>query len=277
MTEGLVTFREGLEAALVVGILARFTPMGQRWLIGAGVGAAILLSLLSAYLLEAVAATHALWEIGFSFAAAGLLIYMVGWMRRRGAALSQELQSAAHADSAGVLFWMAFTAVAREGLETALFLRTLWKIHNHLSWVGGLTGLLLAAMIGLVIFILGKRLPIKTFFNFSSVLLLLIAAGVAAYGMHEILEYAAPYAEVIHELEEAKAWTVLPPSSSVSGAYSGLYTQYEGLYYHPLHHKGYIGAILHALMGWRANMSWAEVVTGLLTFGVGLWWWRKKA
>jgi high-affinity Fe2+/Pb2+ permease len=81
--KGWVTFREGLEAALVVGILARVVPSNQRWLIGAGVGAAILMSLVAAGLLSAIAATHVLWEIGFSLLAAGLLIYMVGWMRRQ--------------------------------------------------------------------------------------------------------------------------------------------------------------------------------------------------
>ena len=276
MSEGLVTFREGLEAALVVGILARVVPSNQRWLIGAGVGAAILMSLVAAGLLSVIAATHVLWEIGFSLLAAGLLIYMVGWMRRQGASLSQHLRTTAQHSSGWVLFGMAFTAVAREGLETVLFLRALWTMQSQLSWIGGLLGLLVAIALGFLLFSLGKRLPMKTFFTISSVLLILIAAGIAAYAMHEILEYGAAQSPLLHEIEEAKAWQLFPPSSQPPAAYEWLYAFYEGKYFHPLHHKGYIGSIFHALMGWRASMSWAEIATWLLTATIGLWWWYRN-
>ncbi len=276
MSEGLVTFREGLEAALVVGILARVVPSSQRWLIGAGVGAAIFMSFVAAGLLSAIAATHVLWEIGFSLLAAGLLIYMVGWMRRQGASLSQHLRTTAQHSSGWVLFGMAFTAVAREGLETVLFLRALWSMQSQLSWVGGFLGLLVAIALGFLLFSLGKRLPMKTFFTSSSILLILIAAGIAAYAMHEILEYGAAQSPRLHEIEEATAWRLFPPLSEPPAAYRWLYTFYEGKYFHPLHHKGYIGSILHALMGWRASMSWAEIATWLLTATIGLWWWQRN-
>lgn len=276
MSEGLVTFREGLEAALVVGILARVVPLSQRWLIGAGVGAAILMSLVAAGLLSAIAATHVLWEIGFSLLAAGLLIYMVGWMRRQGASLSQHLRITAQHSSGWVLFGMAFTAVAREGLETVLFLRALWSMQSQLSWVGGLLGLLVAIALGFLLFSLGKRLPMKTFFTGSSILLILIAAGIAAYAMHEILEYGAAQSPRLHQIEEAKAWQLFPALPQPPTAYGWLYTFYEGKYFHPLHHKGYIGSIFHALMGWRASMSWAEIAIWLLTATIGLWWWQRN-
>jgi len=276
VSEGLVTFREGLEAALVVGILARFTPLGRRWLIGAGVGLAILMSMLAAWLLNALAATHALWEIVFSLLAAGLLLYMVGWMRRQGASLSHQLKTTAQAHTGWVLFGMAFTAVAREGLETALFLRALWSMQSDFSWVGGLAGLLVAIIIGFLLFSLGKRLPMKTFFNLSSILLILIASGIAAYAVHEILEYGASYSTLLHEIEEAKAWQLFPPHTHPPAKYGWLYAFYEGQYFHPLHHKGYIGSFLNALMGWRASMSWAEVLNWLFTGFAGLWWWHRN-
>jgi high-affinity iron transporter len=276
MSEGLVTFREGLEAALVVGILARVVPLAQRWLIGAGIGAAILMSLLAAWVISAIAATHALWEIGFSLLGAGLLLYMVGWMRRQGANLSHHLRATAQGSSAWMLFSMAFTAVAREGLETVLFLRALWSMQSQLSWMGGLLGLFVAMAVGFLVFRLGKRLPMKTFFTLSSVLLILIASGIAAYAVHEILEYGALRSPLLHEIEEAKAWRLFPPLSQPSGEYPWLYAFYEGQYFHPLHHKGYIGSVLHALIGWRASMSWVEIITWFLTCTIGLWWWHRN-
>ena len=276
MSEGLVTFREGLEAALVVGILARFAPPDRRWLIGAGVGAAVLMSVLAAGLLRAMAATHALWEITFSVLASGLLIYMVGWMRRQGASLSHQLKISAQGGSAWVLFGMAFMAVAREGLETALFLQALWSMQSHFSWIGGFVGLLVAITFGFLLFKLGKRLPMKTFFTLSSMLLILIAAGIAAYAVHEILEYGASHSRLLHEIEEAKAWKLFPPSTEPPATQGWLYAFYEGKYFHPLHHKGYIGSLLHALVGWRASMSWAELLTWLFAGMVGLWWWHKN-
>ncbi len=276
VSEGLVTFREGLEAALVVGILARFAPLAQRWLVGAGVGTAILLSIVAAWLLNAIAASHALWEIGFSLLAAGMLLYMVGWMRRQGASLSHQLKATAQGSSGWVLFGMAFMAVAREGLETVLFLQALWSLQSRLSWIGGLMGLLAAIIIGLFLFSLGKRLPMKIFFNLSSILLILIASGIAAYAVHEILEYGASYSTFLHEIEEARAWQVFLPYAQPPATQAWLFAFHEGQYFHPLHHKGYIGSIFHALVGWRASMSWAEVMTWLLTCVTGLWWWHRN-
>ncbi len=276
MSEGLVAFREGLEAALVVGILVRFAPAAQRWLIGAGVGLAVLVSILAGWVLRAIAATHVLWEIGFSLLAAGMLLYMVGWMRRQSASLSQQLKLTAQNSSGWVLLGMAFTAVAREGLETVLFLRALWSMQSNLSWIGGIFGLFGAIAIGFFVFSLGKRLPLKTFFTLSSIMLILIASGIAAYAMHEIVEYGANYSHFLHELEEAKAWKVFLPSAQPPASHTWLYASFDGQFYHPLHHKGYVGSILHALVGWRANMSWAELMVWLLTALFGFWWWHRN-
>ncbi len=172
-------------------------------------------------------------EIGFSLSAAGLLIYMAGWMRRQAASLPAPPHHCPAQLGLGSTRNGFFTAVAQEGLETVLFLRALWTMQSQLSWIGGLLGLLVAIALGFLLFSLGKRLPMKTFFTISSVLLILIAAGIAAYAMHEILEYGAAQSPLLHEIEEAKAWQLFPPSSQPPAAYGWLYALYEESYFHP--------------------------------------------
>jgi high-affinity iron transporter len=217
---------------------------------------------------------HALWEIALSLVAAGFLLYMVIWMRRRGASLSQELREAAQTRIEWVLFSLSFFAVVREGLETALFLRALWYVQEGLSWAGGLIGLLAAAGLGALLFVYSRRVPLRPFFQVTSLLLLLIAAGMTSYAVHEALELGAGRWEWAHELEEAKAWVLFPPQEALPSSQSWLYVEYEGKYYPPLHHKGWIGGVLHALTGWRATMSWIEVAAWLGTFIGGFLLWR---
>ncbi len=277
MSEAFVTFREALEAVLVVGILMRYAPMLQRAYVWGGVLLAVVVSLLGAWMLHAVASANALWEIGLSFLAAVLLLYMVVWMRKRAAAESRYLQGVAQQGEGLVLLFASFSAVAREGLETVIFLRALWHMQAGLSWVGGIVGLLVAIGLGLLVFGFARKVPLRKFFNLSSILLLLIAAGMASYAVHELLELLEGRYEWATALAEAKAWSIFPPKTSVEPKWAWAYAYHAGQYFPPLHHKGWIGAFLHALTGWRASMTWAEVGIWLVTFLGGLWLWRRAA
>ncbi len=277
MSEALVTFRETLEAALVVGLLARFTPQQNRWLLWLGIGSAVLVSLVGGWGLHLIASSHVWWEILLSYAAAGMLLYMVGWMRRRSAALAQTLQQTTQTREGFMLFSMSFLAVAREGLETAIFLRALWHMQHGVSWLSGIIGIALAVAIGLALFYFSAKLPLRPLFHVSSVLLLLIASGIATYGTHETLEYLGERYAFFHELEEAKAWHLFSPATTPPPQLAAWYAFDGEKYYHPLHHKGYLGSLLQVLTGWRASLSWAELATWLLTFSLGWWWWRKKS
>jgi len=275
VSEAFVTFRETLEAALVVGILARYVAPSERLYLWGGVLAAVGASLGAAWALSQIVTGHLLWEISVSAAAAVLLLSMVVWMKHRSASLSHELREAAETRAGWMLFSLAFLAVAREGLETVLFLRALWQMQAGFSWAGGLVGVMLAMGLGLLIFVGSRRIPLRPFFHITSVLLLLLAAGMAAYAMHELIELLEgryPWAE---ELAEAKAWTLFPPVAHPPASWAWAYTCVEGACFPPLHHKGWIGGLLHALVGWRASMSWAEVATWLLTFFVGFFLWRR--
>lgn len=272
-----MTFREGLEAALVVGILARYVRREERMWLWGGILTAILLSLIAAVALSRLTAAHQLWEVIFSALAAGMLLYMVIWMRRRSGTLSQELRNAAQTSSGWLLFGLSLTTILREGLETVLFLRTLWSMQKGLSWVGGLLGLLAALITGILLFIYGRRVPLRSFFNITSVLLLLIAAGMASYAVHELLELLEPRYAWAEKLADAKAWSLFTPETAPPTQYAWAYTFYEGKYYPLLHHKGWLGGVLHVLTGWRASMAWMELLTWGAVFGGGLYLWRRVA
>lgn len=213
----------------------------------------------------------------FSGVAAVLLYYMVIWMQRQSRSLSQTLRRSAQLSTGWLLFGLSFTAVVREGVETVLFLHALWRMQEGLSWIGGCVGVVGAVAVGIAIFIYGRWVPLRAFFSTTSILLLLIAAGMAAYTVHELLELLERYSWA-QRLAQAQAWSLFPPTSSPPSTHSWIYTFSDGQFYPPLHHKGWIGGLLHVLTGWRASMSWIEVGVWSLTFFSGLWlWYRNRA
>ncbi len=198
----LIGLREGLEASLVVSILiAYLVKSGSRRAlppVWAGVGTAITLSVGFG-----VALTLASGEMQFktqetfggtlSLVAVGLVTWMVFWMRRTARFMKAELEGrlqGALALGSGALFAVAFLAVGREGLETALFLWT--NIDNAGSStqpiIGAVLGLATAALLGYLLYRGGLRLNLKRFFTMTGVALIVVAAGVFGYGFHDLQE-----------------------------------------------------------------------------------------
>jgi high-affinity iron transporter len=186
----LITLREGFEAALIVAIvLAAVHRSGRagmdRW-VWAGVGAALALSIVLGVALHltiddltGVARLRTFAVI--CVAAAALLTWMIFWMRRHARALKGELDEriqAALGQSALALAGVAFLAVAREGLETALFLISTTSADDGPDvLIGGLIGLAGAVALGALVYGGGRRIPMKLFFQVTGVLLILFAAG----------------------------------------------------------------------------------------------------
>jgi high-affinity iron transporter len=189
----LITLREGFEAALIVAIVLAAVRRGGhtdlRRFVWAGVGAALLLSIAIGAVLhltiedltgEARLRTFA----AICVAAAGLLTWMIFWMRRHARVLKRELDErveAALAHSALALAGVAFVAVAREGLETALFLISTTTGGDARDVViGGLAGLAVASALGIAVYHGGRAVPMRLFFQVTGVLLILFAAGLLA-------------------------------------------------------------------------------------------------
>jgi high-affinity iron transporter len=198
----LIGLREGLEAALVVGILVAYlVKSGRRELLGAlwaGVAIAAAASLglgalltfgpqgLSFEAQEAIGGT-------LSILAVGLVTWMIFWMARTArhmrSDLHHRLDGAAEAGRVAVVV-MAMLAVGREGLETALFLWAGIQAAGTAQRpvVGAALGLGTAIVLGYLVYRGAVRLNLRVFFSWTGVFLVLVAGGVLAYGVHDLQE-----------------------------------------------------------------------------------------
>lgn len=260
----LLAFREGLEAALILGIvLSVLRRVGRRdrtvvvWM---GAGLAGLISVAVGIGLHAlgVAFEGRAEEIFEGFAmllAAGVLTWMIFWMGRQGRSiqigLEQDVRRAAQGSGTWALFSLAFVAVLREGIELALFLTAAaFTATAGETLVGGLIGLVAAAAAGWLIFSTTARLNVAAFFRVTSVLLILFAAGLVAHGVHEFNE-AGWIPSVIEHV-----WNINPVLDEGSD----------------------VGQLLKALLGYNGNPSLTEVLAYIGYWGaVSLALWRVRA
>jgi high-affinity iron transporter len=202
----VIALREGIEAALIVSIvLAYLKQLGRAdrsRLVWWGTGLAVLLSAALGTLIFAVGAdfegtAEQVFEGLVTLTAVGVLTWMIFWMRRQGARIKSELQH--KVDTALVagglaLAALAFFAVLREGVETALFLFAAAEgtavegggIGAQL--VGAALGLVLAIVLGVLLYRGGIRMNLRSFFKVTGVILIVVAAGLFAYSVHELQE-----------------------------------------------------------------------------------------
>ena len=198
----LIAIREGLEASLIIGILVAYVvKTNRRHLltpIWGGVGAALLLSLgLGGFLALTSAELSARGEELFagtaSVVAVVLVTWMVFWMKRTSRALRDELH--ARVENAAMIGPIAiasaaFFAVVREGLETALFVYSNFQAVGSKvpATIGLVLGLAVATTLGYLIYNRAIRINLSKFFNITGVALIVVAAGVLSYGVHEFQE-----------------------------------------------------------------------------------------
>jgi high-affinity iron transporter len=192
----LITLREGFEAALVVAIVLAAVrrserPEMARW-VWFGTGAALALAVAVGWLIHVTvddltgSARSRVFAI-ICFSAAGLLTWMIFWMRKHARSLKGELEGKAMQamhESAFALGMVAFVAVAREGLETALFLiSTTASSSGNDVLVGALIGIALACVLGVLIYHGSKAISMKRFFQVTGVLIILFAGGLMSRGV----------------------------------------------------------------------------------------------
>jgi high-affinity iron transporter len=198
----LIGLREGLEAALVVSILVAYlVKTGRRdrlapvW---TGVLAAVAMSLVFGALLTFTSSRmsfQAQEAFGgtLSIVAVGFVTWMVFWMRRTARTLSKELRGrldTALAMGTGALIVTAFIAVGREGLETSLFIWSAIQAtgQNTQPVLGATLGLLTAVVIGYLFYKGALKINLAKFFLWTGAVLIVVAAGVLAYGVHDLQE-----------------------------------------------------------------------------------------
>ncbi|PWL18357.1 iron transporter [Falsochrobactrum shanghaiense] len=232
----LIMLREGLEAALIVGIIASYLRQTGRgaWLptIWVGVLLAVALSLFTGAALLLVSAefpqkAQEAFEAVVGLVAVGILTWMVFWMRRAARSIRSGLQAdIEHAMTAPegatwALLGMAFFAVAREGLESVFFLLAIFQQSpGPAAPLAALAGVAVSVVLGLLIYWGGVRIDLRLFFRWTAIFILFVAAGLLAGVLRNLHEAGLwnHLQTVVFDLSES-----LPVSGLAGTILSGLF------------------------------------------------------
>ena len=230
----LVVLRESIEAALIVGIMWAYLdkierPEYQKYLLYGSLAAIVSSIGLGGLIIITLGELSGFWEKAFEGVAS---------------------------ITATIVLILAFVAVAREGLETVLFLTPLLSIDLGSTLVGSVLGLGVALALSLA----AKRgiynMDISKFFSYTSLILIIFAAGLFGYGIHELIE-VAEVSGIESPLFE-KAWDINQESKD-----------------HPLHEKGIVGSFAKALVGYDGNPEILRVMGYVIYWVIVGSYWRK--
>jgi high-affinity iron transporter len=234
----LIMLREGIEAALIIGIIAGYLGRTGRaaWLPAVWVG--VLLALAMSFSvgagLKLVSAefpqkAQELFEALVGLLAVLLLTSMVFWMRATARSISGNLRAEIDTALSGsgaalALVGMSFFAVGREGLESVFFLLAVFQGGGVAAPIGALAGLLVAVAVGYALYAGALRIDLGRFFRWTGVFILLVAAGLLASSLRSLHEAG------LWNLAQARVYdlsAVLPVSSVPGTILSGLFGYQE--------------------------------------------------
>lgn len=226
--------REGLEAALIVGIIAAYLArIGRRDalpLVAVGVASAVAVSVALGIAVALSVGTlpvavQETFEAVAALAAVAVLTWMLFWMRRQARAIKGDLERGVDAalgrGGALALAGLAFVAVIREGLESTLFLLALLSSSgvSPAAVAGAVLGLGVAVGVGIAVFVGGVRVNLRTFFTGTGVILILVAAGLVAFAVGAFAE-AGLFANGGRALDLEG---ILPEASALGNVLHGLF------------------------------------------------------
>jgi high-affinity iron transporter len=266
----LLSLREGLEAALIIGIvLGALTKIRRNDLSPAlwiGTWSAVVVSVFVAILLTSFGlglsgAAEQIFEGVTMLIAAGILTWMIFWMRKQARYLKSELEEGVNKAAASTgrraIFWLAFMAVVREGIELALFLTAAFFVGEQSqvnanviqTLAGAILGLGTAALLGWSLFATSVRLDLRRFFQVTGLLLILFAAGLVAHGVHEFNEvsWIPPVIEHVWDVNAIVDENSLP------------------------------GQLLRTLFGYNGNPSLTEMIAYFSYLAIVIVFWRQDA
>jgi high-affinity iron transporter len=265
----LLSLREGLEAALIIGIVLgavskiRRTDLAPSVWIGtlSAVGVSILTAIiLTPFGMSLEGSAEQIFEGITMLVAAGILTWMIFWMGKQARFLKSELEDgvnkAAATTGKRAVFMVAFLAVVREGIELAIFVTAAFFAGNQGQasttlvqiLAGTILGLGTAVLLGYTIFATTVRLDLRKFFQVTGILLILFAAGLVAHGIHEFNE--AGWIPVIVE----HVWDVnmILDENSVAGQ------------------------LLKTLFGYNGNPSLTEMIAYFAYIITTAFFWRRE-
>ncbi|MFQ5761682.1 MAG: FTR1 family protein [Candidatus Bathyarchaeia archaeon] len=251
----LITFRESLEATLIVAIIVAYlSKIGRNdlkryaWL-GTAAAIAVSISIGGAILLFYGGLTGVgakLFEGAAAVTATGVLTFMIIWMARNAhrikGSLQHKIDTAILAGSTAGVAALAFIAVVREGIETVLFMSALITIDPMGTATGGVLGVSAVALLAIGIIRGSYRLDLRKFFTITSIALVVFAAGLLGYGVHEFIEAFEKMGISLGVLGQT-AYNINPADASDI-----------------FHEKGAVGSMLKALLGYDGNPEILRVV-----------------
>ena len=267
----IISLREGIEAALIIAImlsylrksnqtnLRKYVLSGTIVAIIASLGVAVVVGLLWGIFEGSMLNV---FEGVVVLIAAILLTTMIVWMWNAGARVTQEIEDSMESSvvkQSGIgLALLSFSLVFREGVELSLFSMAIVIQEGIESYIGIALGLLLAVILGIGIYKGSLRISIGSLFKWTSIFLILFAAGMIAYGIHELQEAG------LLLIGPIEVWNINPPLLP-DGSYP------------LLHDKGAIGGLAKALLGYNGNPSALEVVAYVAYLGVAVTYiWKKQ-
>lgn len=321
MSEFIITFRETLEAALIVWIIATF--LVKQWYLDAlkqlwrAVAAAIIASIWFAWWLwelkEIVGTTayEKLFEASMLFITAGILMYMVVRMTKwhykmytlpthttsndpncLWCELNQQSQQLKWASKQTIkqtilsatsitlwskakrwVFSLVFFAILREWFETALFLYSSTQLTGGFSHVWFWSWIVIASGLGYALFVAGKRINLQSFFTISSVMLLVFAAWMATYGVHELEEFAV-HQWYLENANISRVRNILPPQEELTLAMDTTrwtYNESAWKRYHTLHDKGSLWVFMKGFLWYNSDPNILEPIVRLTILLIGFW------
>jgi len=270
----LLAFRETLEAAFVTSIILAYLARTERrtliryaW---RGVYLAVLTSLIFGafiwFLYGGLSGpVKMLFEGTAALLAVMVLSSMIYWMASKGRRIKTDvekrLKEIVTREATLTLTFFSFIVVFREGLESVLFLTPFLLEDFTGTLVGVLLGVASSLTFAYVTFVAGMKINIRRFFYTTSILLVLLAGGLAGYGVHELAEYSEETNVDLGWLGE-QAYNLGIPEGS------------------PLHHKGVAGSVLAVMFGYTVEAEWIRVIVHVAYLVIALpmviWVYRKR-
>ena len=254
----LITLREGLEAALIVAIVMAYlrqinsTEEFSRVFLGVIAGVAVSLAAVTAVYLavgELEGRAEELTEGIIALVAAAVLTWMIFWMRSQSRTIGGDLRQQVDSVLAtGTVFGLAsivFLGVVREGLETALFLlAVVFDSGTVNTAIGAFAGLAVSIVLGYGIYRGGQRINLRLFFQVTGGMIIVVAAGLLAKG--------------VHELQEA-------------GVFETLHAPVWDLTSNPIIGHGHATNFLKGFLGWSPDPSIEQLGAWVIYFGLAIW------
>jgi high-affinity iron transporter len=254
----LITFREAFEAILIVSIilvyLGRTGRVKFQRYIWIGIIFAITLSLIIGAIVwvlykDLSDSTLKLFEGVAALIAVVVLTSMILWMAIKSGSIKEEIRTKVEGvvEKGTVIGFigLAFVVVFREGLETVLFLTPFSSSDPVGTALGIVLGIISALVLSFLIFMTGKKIDIRKFFYFTSILLILLAAGLLGYAVHELIEYN-------EALGQDVGW--LGSTAFDLGISKG----------NIFHHKNAVGSIFAVMFGYSVKMEWGRIIAHMV-------------